>query len=432
MRALRQWLQAERAVVATVLATSFGYFLLWGGTTRPMGDSPAYRLAAEVVTGGWTQLTDRSPGFPLVLWATGAVHGESPLLFVVQLVMHAVAILLVVDLGRRVEVPRALRWALVVLLLAPPVVMKAAYSGSEATTELLVVAVVWCLYRWFEAPSTRLLVTLGAVLAGVALVRPTFQLLVVPIGALVWWRARGERPARAVAALGLPVVALLGVVVLYNGARFGSPALTPLLPWHLSAKTALFVEELPDRYEPARSHLVEVRDRLLVEDPEHVAATYAFASRAELVELTGRSGRDLDRWVLGMDLELIAHNPFGYLESVTQASARYVQLDAQPAGFGGSSLAGWLLSLVHAVVALAVVGVAVLVPGVALARGIDRRRAFLLAAVVAIVLYTAGVSVLLETGSARLRAPTDPLIVLGAVVGLTQLRNRMRPVGSRP
>ena len=49
-----------------------------------------------------------------------------------------------------------------------------------------------------------------------------------------------------------------------------------------------------------------------------------------------------------------------------------------------------------------------------------------------VVLYTALVSVLLETGSARLRAPTDPLIVLGAVVGAHVIRNRMRVAEPAP
>jgi hypothetical protein len=220
----------------------------------------------------------------------------------------------------------------------------------------------------------------------------------------------------------MPVIAL-------NQARFDSPTLSPLLPWHLSGKTALFVEELPADYEPMRSFLVAERDRLLAEDPEHSAATFAFDNRTELEELTGRSGRDLERYVLEMDLELIVHNPFDYVQSVTQASARYVQLDAQPAGFGGHDALGWLMTLLHGLVAMAVVAVALLLPGVALVRGIDRRAAFLLVTVVVVTLYTAVVSVLLETGSARLRAPTDPLIVLAAIVGFHVLRAARRVEG---
>ena len=66
-----------------------------------MGDSAAYRSAAETITSGWGQLTERTPGYPLLLWLTGSVRTETTALFLAQLLMHAISVLMVVRVAAR-------------------------------------------------------------------------------------------------------------------------------------------------------------------------------------------------------------------------------------------------------------------------------------------------------------------------------------------
>lgn len=411
------WLRAERAVVALVGGASAVAFVAWGGRTRPMDDTVAYRFTAEILRSGWHEITERTAGYPLLLVATGADRSDNAWLFLVQLGVHAVAVLLVVDLARRLGVAPTGRVVLAGLLLAPPVLMKAVYAGTEVWAEAALVAVVWLLARWDEKRRWSLLVAVGALLGVVTWIRPTYQLLVVPLALAVVWLARRERPWRSALLLAAPTVVIVGALVLVNAVRFDVPGTTNLLPYHLSAKTALFVEELPPTEEPARSILLARRDQLLVEDPEHSAAAFAFDSREALADATGRSGPDLDREVLRLDLLLLRENPLAYTQAVVQASARFVQVDPQEASAGGHAPLAWLWALVHLGLVAGAALVLLVVPGLALARGVSHRAAVIGGLAVAVAAYNGLVSVLLETGHPRLRAPSDPLIVLLLVAG---------------
>lgn len=433
MAGVRTWIHRERLVLGVLVVSATVHAIAWGGRTRAMGDSADYRTAARVVFSGWGELTERAPGYPFVLWVTGSTGGETVALYGVQTLLHLVAVLLVVDLARRVGVTQGWRVLTAVLLVTPPVMMKVVYAGSEAVAEVLVVLVAWLAWRWQETDRVCFLVAIGPVLGAAALVRPTFQLLFLPMLVLLGWWAIGAHRWRRPALALVPAVLVIIVVSGYNGARFDSPGLSPLLPWHLSSKVALFVEDLPDSEEPARFFLVERRDELLVEEPTRAAATFAFDNRSGLAEVTGiDEGPELDRYMLGLDLQLIARQPVGYLDSVARSSVRYVQFDEQKAGFGDRAWLGRAWLLVHGVLAVVIAAVAVLLPGAVLVRGVDRPRGRLLAVGVLLVVYTGAVSVALETGSARLRSPTDPLIVLLAVVGVQILREMRRPTAGEP
>lgn len=420
-------MRPDRAVMVLLGATSAMAFLVWGGTTRPMEDTVDYRLAASMLRSGWDTMVDRAPGYPLVLIATGADRADGAVLFLVQLLAHAAAVLLVVDLARRIEIGPRGRFVLAALLVMPPVLQGAAFAGTEVWAELGVVATVWLLARWSDDPSWAWLASAGAAVGLLTLVRPTYQLLIMPLAVIVGLlahRRTSGHPARAILTLAAPVVVVVGALVVTNAVRFDTPAVDRLLPYHLSEKTALVVDELPASDEPARSILVAERDRLLVEDGEHSPAAFLFNSRSRLERATGLTGAALDRWVLRRDLRLIRDHPLSYLASVESAGVAYVQVDSRDAADGGRVWLAGVWHLLHLSLGALFLGVAVLVPGVALTRGMDRRLAFTRVLCWLIVGYTALVTVLLVNGEPRTRAPTDPLLALLLVSGLAFLRRQ--------
>lgn len=434
--AARSWAQ-DRLALALLGLSSLVHTVAWRAITRPMGDSVSYRAAAQTIfSGGWGSVTDRTPGYPALLWLTGSVERETRVLFAVQLVLHVVAVLGVLDLARLCGLGRRGRLVVVAALVSPPVMVNVALSGTEVLSEVLLVAVAWCGVRGVRAESRLLLGSAGTALALSALVRPSHQLLWLPVSWVVWrglrradGRARGGaglRPGRGVALVTMPAVLAVGALITFNAVRFDSPSMTPMTAWHLSTRTSGYVEDLPASEEPARSALIRSRNERLLNHEEHRATDYAFRLRDDLRGITGMDDRELDRYMLRLDLMLISGNPFGYLGAVLDALVLHIGFNSNGAAFAGSPFLGQLTMGVHWVLvtvsAVALVGLA----GLALAgRFRDRRGSPVLMAAV-IVVWSAAVACATEIGAPRVRSPTDPLIVLLVVVGLATLRRERR------
>lgn len=416
---------AVAAVVATVA---------WGAVTRPMGDSAGYRTSGRILSEGWATVADRTPVYPLVLWLTGSLRGETTLLFLVQLAFHVTAVVLVVRIAGRVGIPARWRVVATVLLVLPPPMVKVVYSGSEALAELLVVAVLWCFVTWLDDMVPRRLVALGVATATLTLTRPTFVALVVPLAVLTFVAASQLRhrpdhvaragPAASAALVAVPVVVLVGGLVLLNGLRFDSWNTTPLFGWYLGSRTSLFVQELPDDPAGVRDLLVAERNRRLLLGPGTDAENYQFAIRSELARRTGLTGTGLDAYMGDLNLRLIRGHPFDYLDAVSRSAERYVQIDAQPAAAGPGRVGAWAQDVVHLLLVLAFVVPLVTVPGLALRGELSPRLLAALACAVVVVLTSAVVSTAVQTGSSRLRAPTDPLLVFMMVAGWWVLTRR--------
>jgi hypothetical protein len=422
------------ALVATVA---------WGAVTRPMGDSPDYRLSGRILSSGWAELTDRTPAYPALLWLTGSLHRETTLLFLVQLAFHVTAVVLCVRIAGRLGLPARWRVAVTVLLVLPPPMVKVVYTGSEALAELLVVVVLWCFVRWDDRRRPGWLVGLGLATAALALTRPTFMVLVVPLALLVWWTARSRPvgggaadrpgpsgtarrtgPVASGALVVLPALVLVGGLVLANGVRFGSWGSTPLLGWYLGSRTSLFVQELPPDRDGVRDLLVRERDRRLLLGPGTDAENYQFGIRDELARRTGRTGTDLDAYVASLNLGLIRDHPFDYLDAVSRSAERYVQIDAEPAAAGPGRAGAWAQDVVHLLLLVAFAVPLVTVPGLALRGEVAPRLLAGLACCAVVALTCAVVSCAVQTGSSRLRSPTDPLLVLMMVAGWWVLTRR--------
>jgi hypothetical protein len=271
-------------------------------------------------------------------------------------------------------------------------------------------------------------VGLGTICGVLALVRPNFALVVVPVAVLASWRpGTRRRTAWATGALvALPAVLLIGGYATANGVRFDSYGLTPLLPYHLSAKTAPYVEELPASDEPARSVLIEARDAALLRGESMAPENFIWAARPRLAEATGLDERELDALVLELDLRLITQNPYAYLDTVKVASVDYVDIDSQPAILGLGRPVAWAQQALHHLLLGAFVVLVGAIPGLALAGAVDRSRLRVL--VVALVLgsYTWLSAVATESGTARLRAPSEPLLALAFVVSASVVRRAWR------
>jgi hypothetical protein len=348
---------------------------------------------------------------------------------VAQLLLHAAAVLLVVDVARRWGVPVGGRIAIAVLLSAPPEMVLVVSSGSEALTQFLLAVCLWCFARWCDGRAPAALVGLGLAVGVVTWVRPSFALLAVPFLVVVLPVATGGARLRSLAQLAVPVVVVVGALLAVHVVRFDRWTLTPLTGWYLGSRTSTYVERLPASDEPARSILVAERNRQLLRSDEVDAPNYSFAVRGRLRRVLGMSERELDDYVLRLNVRLIAAHPFEYLDAVTTASAKYVQIDSEPPLQGLGRWAAWSMSLVHlALMGVAAAAAAGLASSV-LHREVDRRTVALWCGGVAIAGYTWLTAVLVETGTPRLRVPTDPILVLLLVFGVSSLVS-MR--GGRP
>ncbi len=416
----QRWCSLEQLDRWIVVVASIAYGAAWGWRTRPMGDSADYRLAGRVITSGWEQLTDRTPGYPLVLWATGSLDRETVALFVVQLLMHAASVLIVLGVLRGLAVGWRGRSVAALALFAPASMLAVVAAGTEATVQLLVTATLGLFVRWYRTRGSAELVAIGVLFALLTWVRPSYAPVVVAAGVVVWFVARPEPLAvrfRRLGALLLPAALGIGLLVGIHAVRFDHAGLTPLTGWYLGSRTSGYVERLPERYEPARRILIAERDRQLLLDGELDAPNYSFAVRDELAQALHMDRAELDDHMLELNLYLITRHPFEYQAAVTQSVVRYTDLDSQP---GVSQLPtgfAWASALVHLGLLVAFVVQLCVMPGLALAR---RWRgapwatwSYCLAVAGAVMV----VSVLTETGTPRLRTPTEPLLVTVLVLG---------------
>jgi hypothetical protein len=362
-----------------------------------------------------------------------------------------------VDLARSCGVGRRGRLALVLLLVAPPVMLRVPLEGTEGLAAVLLTTVGWLLLTPPRRSPVGRLLAIGAACGAAALVRPTFALLFVPAalvvavlgplgrprsaagsapgsetrsGALAAEPVAEPPPGRAAwtarvaaaALVALPAVVVVGGYSAANALRFDSPGMTPLAAYHLSSRTSPYVEELPRSYEPARSVLIEERDRALLRGDEVAPENFIWRARDDLQRVTGLSGPELDRYVLEMDLRLILGNLIEYLDTVVIASTNYAVIDSQPQILALGRPAVWGMTLVHWVLLAVGAVLAATVPGLWLVGRVDRRSATVMTVALVLAAYTMAVSVMVESGTARLRAPSEPLLALVLVVAASCLR----------
>ncbi len=423
-RTLLVW-SDDRPVLIVSLVAFLGYAALWWSKgAMDVADSPSYRTAAEALLHGAEVIPDRVPGYPAFMIVTGATDHPSRALFLAQLGLHVASVLLVVATGRVLGVQRSLRLALAVLLLLPPLAAQTLYVSSEVVAQFAVVVSVWAFTRWVATHRVNDLIVVGVAVGAAAWIRPTFTAWFLVAALVVWATSRAPgaahrgspmRHAALVGGMGLAIVVLL---VVSNLIRFSYPSTTPLLAWNLSTRTSSFVEEIGGDAE-LRELLVDERNRSLVEGDSHTGNMYIWNVRESVGPATGMSGRELDQYILQLNARLIASNPLSYAAAVTGAMGNYVLLYSPPDASFGIDPVPLLWLVIHVVLTAAFVIQGCVVAGLALLRRVPHRVLWPLVFGYSVLLYNLAVSTLFEIGSARYRAPTDPVALLLLAVGLT-------------
>jgi len=419
-----------------------GYSALWwsGGAITGGGDTEDYRTAARAILHGAKVIPDRVPGYPALLILTGAVDGRSRVLLLVQLGLAVASVLMVVACARMLGVDRRLRVAATVVLLLPPMMAHARYMLTEVLAGFLVMVAVWSFTRWATTrPSTSLLVLGGLAVGFSAWVRPAFTAWFAVSGLVVWGAARSLRNDEDRRPPGLRQGLLaggvaLGMVVLLvasNVVRFGYPSTTPLFGWNLSTRTTSFVERLSGD-KAVRDFLVEARNRSLVKGKSHTGVMYIWSVRPEMAKVTGRSGRDLDQYMLALNAKLIAANPASYIAAVTAAAGSYVLPADPPAADFGVRPLKLLWLVIHLALAMVFVVQACVVAGLGVLRRIRPPVLWPLVFGYSLIAYNMAVSTLFEVGNSRYRVPTDAVTILVLVVGVTLWANARREVRPEP
>lgn len=165
--------------------------------------------------------------------------------------------------------------------------------------------------------------------------------------------------------------------------------------------------------------LVEARNRSLVKGESHAGVMYIWSVRPQVGEVSGRTGRDLDQYMLRLNLQLIAANPASYVGAVTAAAGSYVLLASpEDADFGVRPLK-LLWMAVHFALALVFVAQACVVAGLAVLRRIPAQVLWPLVFGYTLLVYNLAVSTMFEVGNPRYRVPTDAVAMLLLLVGLS-------------
>ena len=149
---------------------------------------------------------------------------------------------------------------------------------------------------------------------------------------------------------------------------------------------------------------------------------YIYRARPALEEATGLRDRELEAYIMRVNLELIVNNPFGYLDAVQLSAVNYASCDSQAAILGLGRPVAWAQQGVHQLVLGAFLAALALVPGLWLAGAVDRRRLVPLLVGAVLAGYNFLVTIAIEAGTARLRAPTEPILAMMFVLGASIVR----------
>jgi len=426
------------------------YLLWWRKVPVLDVDSQSYQdMARDLSHGRLDQPSIRTPGYPLLLLALGSAQNPTKALVVTGLILHFLVLGMVVAMLRKCRVPPLVVVFASVLLLLPYNVQAAAFVMTENLTEFAL-AVTVCLLWWaLRQKPVMAAAAAGAAIAADALIRPTYQLLWLALMASVWlaWYLSGEgrsglrRASRVMGVTLLVVLVTLGGYCRYNQTHFGYFGLTYALGINLLDKTALFVERLPESFEPLRSALIRHRNAALIEDQYHTAGQYPWQGRhwEELKTELGKDDVSLAKDLARANMVLIFKHPLNYLSSVVQAAATLLFPYVTTFVSGGSVMAQTLWSALHFLtMATFLVQLCFVLgrelwtlslrwsgcPAESYEDDYNWRLAYFLS--LAIVIYTIVISAMADEGNPRYRSPADPLLLMNTVLGVSFWWHRLR------
>ncbi|NIR53131.1 hypothetical protein GWO43_31210 [candidate division KSB1 bacterium] len=443
------------------------YILVWKNAPIMVTDSSAYLRIAQDLQDNLKldEVHGRVPGYPILLLLTNSSEEPTRFLFFTQLFLHFGAVLLLVYFLNYLTISKKIIALFLFLALIPPSVVLTAYVLTETLTQFLIIMGVVFLLLGIDKGKVFFIIISSIALSLAALVRPTFQLVfIIPFGFVILYMFL-TRKARRQLILGAIIILLFPSLILggfawsnYKNHHFFG--LTPLLGFNLSTRTARFIEELPDEYAQVRKTLIRIRDRERVayrtegskrpwHNSSHNGLLYIWLTVPELQRITNiKNLPELSNDLLKLNLLLIRKAPLQYLKEVLIALPTYwLPLTTDISNFHSKIIQFFWMAIHFVAITLFFILVPLLV-GCRFFLGtlptqIKERRRFQMAndtiflfgflVAVTIIVYTMLVSVGVEVGNPRHRAPTDLLISFTIVLGIhfwIQMRKSLIKISS--
>jgi hypothetical protein len=426
-------------LVILLITAGIIYAIAWPqAPLRFMGDSEEYLWTAKALqSGGWVRPLDRVPGFPALMILTGS--GRT--LYFVLLIFHILSVACLLFLMHRLTVSFIRMIGFTLVALSPGLVsVLCGYIMTEGMAELFLVPSFVLFALWFGQRKYSLLIPAGILLALSALVRPAYQLLFVPVAALILFAPGGKQFRSAVIVVATSAI-IIGSYVGYNGIRFGYYGMTPLIGYNLCTRTVRVLERLPDG--PIKEILIRYRNDSLVNGVSHTAVVYIWIGHSpelyqptspenakgkgtipELMAATGLNEIELSKKLSHENVRLILSAPLEYFREVGAAGITFWFPESSSMAHFGSRKVQLILGLIHAIViSMFFIQVAFIFSAMALLfvnrelrmqlktmRPINWQNFFILMMALVYVLYTFAISTLVEIGNPRYRAPVDLLI----------------------
>ena len=419
-----------------ILAAWFFYMHAFPAAPIEASDTAGYMSAAkDLVDGRMDALQERTPGYPLLMVATGSAYELKRSLFLASLALHLAAVGMLIAMLRAVGLKSSALVISTVVALQPALAQSASWALSEVVAEFCLMAGTVAIYLHLKGGRMRWAILAGVAFGYAALTRPSYALVgVTVVLALEWIRFASRdssqrirtRLARSAIVAGIPI-AVMGAYALFNAARHDFPGVSPRIGSSLAVRITNLYEFIPDS--GVRTILLRARanDHLTGANP-----SWAFYhAQDELLSHTGMSQYQLYQSMVPLSLGVIARHPQAYLEEVIVSFAAFWF----PNSSTESLVQGARGKLAEYAAHYAVTGLFFLVVGAigslsalaVISRGSFRMivstKLSIVAVAAAIVLYNAFITCALDSAEARYREPTDLLVVLVAIAGVSWFRD---------
>jgi hypothetical protein len=328
-------------------------------------------------------------------------------------------------------------------MIQPLIVGSTALLMSETLSMFLLVVGLCALLLYLNGSSWLVGLFSGVALSYLALVRPTFQLLIVVLAMVLLLGAWGiprlrRRSLVALLLNGGMALLIIGGMMAYNQQRFGFTGLTPLIGYNLATRTPYALELIRDPQ--VREIMIRHRHETITTDPLKTSANgvvrYIWPASIELMQTLNMDELTYAKYLRDLTLDLIRRAPYRYVEIVSTALGRYIL----PYSPGEELLRGPAklpFDLLHGITLLYVLGMIAVAVGAGVVWGFAPRatrrawgerlaqadlvKVIGVALWLSIAAYNLVISVGIDVGSPRHRLPTDPLLFMTAAVMLDYL-----------
>lgn len=423
-----------------IIFTGVFYSIIWNNAPLVVEDTSDYvQLATDLQDGKLDELSDRAPGYSILLLATNSLEPSSRL-FLTQLFLYLLSVFLLAAFLDSTKISKPFIFLFLLLSLIPSSVVNTVYMLTETFTTFLIATGAVSLFWWLQNGKKTAIIVSSVAFAFSAIVRPTYQLLFVMLIGILLILAlfTHERPKKifpAIASILLSFCLLLGGISWYNLQHFNYFGLTPMLGLNLSTKTVRVIERLPDEYKDIREVLITHRNSALIErNGSHTGDMYIWGTIPDLQRITGINEKlELSNFMLKLNLMLIRKAPLQYVIEVTRSLSTYWLPSSTNISNFNSPIFELLWTIVHFSVTTLFFLVTILIFGLlitiwrvpieikkSIVNLLDPFSPLLIPFIISlsIIFYTMIISTMIEVGNPRYRTPTDLLMFFALSIGL--------------